>query len=48
MELHTQFTVPTKKVTDFNYVNKLEVLEKTSKKHLLYYPTQKDCLVYCD
>ena len=48
MKLKTQFTVPKKELRDIDYVNKLEVLEKTSKKECLDYPTQEDCLVCCD
>ena len=43
MKLQTQFTVPQKKLRDIDYSNKLEILEKTSKKGSLYYPTQEDC-----
>ena len=48
MKLQTQFTVPHKQLRDFDYVNKVRVLEKTLKRECLDYPTQEDCLVYCD
>ena len=48
MKLQTQFTVPKKVRRNFDYAKKLEVLEKTSKKECLNYPTQEDCLVFCD
>ena len=48
MKLQTQFTVPHKLLRDLNYVKKMEVLEKTLKKECIDYPTQEDCLVYCN
>ena len=48
MKLQTQFTVPNKEFRDLDYVNNIEVLEKTLKKECLDYPTQEDCLVCCN
>ena len=48
MKLQTQFTVPQKILSDFDYVKKMEVLEETLKKECIDYPTQEDCLVYCN
>ena len=48
MKLQTQFTVPHKILRDIDYVKKMEVLEETFKKEFIDYPTQEDCLVYCD
>ena len=48
MKLQSQFTVPNKDLRDLNYVNKLEVLEKTFKRDCQDYPTKEDCLVCCN
>ena len=48
MKLQTQFTVPNKELRDLDYVNKVEVLEKTFKKECQDYPTKEDCLVSCN
>ena len=48
MKLQTQFTVPNKILRDIDYVKKMEVLEETFKKERIDYPTQEDCLVYCN
>ena len=48
MKLQTQFTVPDKALRDLDYVNKVEVLEKTFKKEYQDYPTKEDCLVCCN
>ena len=48
MKLQTQFTVPKKELRDLDYVNKVEVLEKTFKRDCLDYPIKKDCLVCCN
>jgi hypothetical protein len=44
MKLQTQFTVPHKILKDIDYVKKMGVLEEAC----IDYPTQKDCLVYCN
>ena len=48
MKLQTQFTVPHKILRDIDYVKKIEVLEETLVKECIDYPTQEDCLVYCN
>ena len=48
MKLQTQFTVPNKALRDLDYVNKLEVLEKTFKRECQDYPTKEDCLICCN
>ena len=48
MKLQTQFTVPKKDLQDLYYVNKEEVLEKTSKIECQDYSTKEDCLVCCN
>ena len=48
MKLQTQFTVPHKILRDIDYVKKIEVLEETLKKECIDYPTQEDCLAYCN
>ena len=48
MKLQTQFTVPHKILRDIDYVKKMVVLEETFKKECIDYPTQEDCLVYCN
>ncbi len=49
MKLKTQFTVPNKKaLSDLDFVNKVEVLEKTFKRECQDYPTKEDCLVCCN
>ena len=48
MKLQTQFTVPHKILRDIDHVKKMEVLEETFKKECIDYPTQEDCLVYCN
>ena len=48
MKLQTQFTVPKKALRDLDYVNKVEVLEKTFKRECQDYPTKEDCLVCCN
>ena len=48
MKLQTQFTVPHKILRDIDYVKKTEVLEETFKKECIDYPTQEDCLAYCN
>ena len=48
MKLQTQFTVSHKILRDIDYVKKMEVLEETFKKECIDYPTQEDCLAYCN
>ena len=48
MKLQTQFTVPHKPLGDLDYVKKMEVLEETLKQEYIGYPTQEDCLVFCN
>ena len=48
MKLQTQFTVPHKILRDIDYVKKMVVLEETFKKECIDYPTQEDCLAYCN
>ena len=48
MKLQTQFTVPNKILRDIDYVKKMEVLEEAFKKECIDYPTQEDCLAYCN
>ena len=45
MKLETQFTVPNKDLQDFDYVNKVEVLEEIFKREFQDYPTKEDYLV---
>jgi len=45
MKLQTQFTVPNKDLRDFDYVKKMQTLEKTLKQSCIDYPSKKDCLV---
>jgi len=48
MKLQTQFTVPNKDMRDLDYLNKVNILEKTFKREYQDYPTKEDCLVCCD
>ena len=48
MKLQTQFTALYKLLRDLDYVKKMEVLEETLKKECIDYPTQEDCLAYCN
>ena len=48
MKLQTQFTVPHKILRNFDHNKKMEVLEETFKKECIDYPTQEDCLAYCN
>ena len=48
MKLQTQFTVPHKQWRDLDYVKEIEILEENLKKKCIDYPTQEDCLVYCN
>ena len=48
MKPQTQFTVPHKLLRDLDFVKKMEVLEETLKKECIDYPTQENCLVYCN
>jgi len=48
MKIRTQFTVPSRGMRDLDYVNKIEVLDKTLKNECQDYPTQEDCLVCCN
>ena len=48
MKLQTQFTVPHKQLRDLDYVKEIEILEETLKKKCIDYPTQEDCLAYCN
>ena len=45
MKLQTQFTVPDKALRDLDYVNKVEVLEKTFKRKCQDFPAKENCLV---
>ena len=45
MKLQTQFTFPKKDLCDLDYVNKVEVLEKTFKRAYQDEPTKEGCLV---
>ena len=48
MKLQTQFTFPHKILRDIDYVKKMEVLDEAFKKECIDYPTQEDCLAYCN
>ena len=48
MKLQTQFSVPNKDLRDLNYVRKMQTLEKTLKQSCKDYPSEEDCLVYCN
>ncbi|WP_288262873.1 hypothetical protein [uncultured Prochlorococcus sp.] len=46
MKLKTQFKVPIEDLRDFDYVKKMQTLEKALKQNCIYYPLEEDCLVY--
>jgi len=48
MKLQTQFTIPKKDLRDLDYVRKMQTLEKTLKQICIDYPSEKDCLVFCN
>ena len=48
MKLHKQFTVPKKDLNDYDYIRKMEPLEKTFKQSCIDYPFKEDCLVCCN
>ena len=48
MKLQTQFTVPNKDLRDFDFLRKMQTLEKTLKQSCRDYPSEKDCLVCCN
>ena len=48
MKLQTQFTIPNKDSRDLDYVRKMQTLEKTLKQSCIDYPSEEDCLVYCN
>ena len=47
MKLHTQFTV-LKNMRDLDYFKKIQILDDTLKQTCINYPSEEDCLVYCD
>ena len=48
MRIQTQFTVPKKDLRDLDYVREMQTLEKTLKQSCIDYPSQEDCLVFCN
>ena len=48
MKLQTQFTVPNKDLRDFDFLRKMQTLEKTLKQSCRDYPSAEDCLVCCN
>ena len=48
MKIVTQFTVPKKDLRDFDYLRKMENLDKTLKQDCIDYPSKEDCLVCCN
>ena len=48
MRLKTQFTVPKKDLQDLDYEKKMHPLEKTLKQSCIDYPSEEDCLVFCN
>ena len=48
MKLQTQFTVPKKDLRDVDNLRKMQTLEKTIKKSCIDYPSEEDCLVFCN
>ena len=45
---HETFTVPNKDLRDFDFLRKMQTLEKTLKQSCIDYPSEEDCLVCCN
>ena len=48
MKLQTQFTVIKQDLRDLEYVRTMQTLENTQKQSCKDYPSEEDCLVYCN